>query len=121
MIINPIKTMFNRVYYVHSPDPDLTLNLIAIRPRLMDHRIEWEDTSWGTRFEIADIDMDKGETDEYPREIKIRTKEGQKIILSLLNLENYNRHVKEWVVGQKNFNSDEELQQYYLKTDFLSY
>lgn len=121
MTMNNLSTMYNRVYYVHSSNPEVTMNLIAIRPIIGDHLIEWGDTSWGTRLQFKRIDIDKDKNDQYPKEIRIITKDGQEITLTLLNLENYNAHVREWVVGQISFNSDEELQQYYLKTNFLAY
>jgi|ERR1700722_438586 len=114
------RNIYEQVYYVETTNPDRPLNLIAIRPKIIDKSIEWEDTSWGTRFEAKTIEINKGKNDIYPRVIVIYLKDGEKITLTKLILDIYNKSVKHWVAGKISFHSNEELQEYYLNTVFGS-
>lgn len=109
---------FEQVYYAQTSNADHPLNLIAIRPKITGTVIEWEDTSWGTRFEAQAIKVEKGENDIFPNKIIVTLKDGETITLTKLVLENYNKNVRHWVAGKISFQSDEELQKYYLKTIF---
>jgi hypothetical protein len=54
--------------------------------------------------------------------ISVETDQGVKMIaLTLLTLKVYNEKIRHQVAGKLQFNTDEEVQSYYLKTGFGSY
>ena len=114
------KASYEQVYYAETTNRDRPLNLIAIRPKIEGDHIEWEDTSWGTRFEVMSIQFKQEKTDLFPQQIIISLKNGEAITLQKLTLSIYDEKVKHWVMGKIAFNSDEELQNYYLTTAFGS-
>ncbi len=114
-------TRYEAVYYVDAGS-DSDFNLVAIRPEIHSDHMEWEDTSRGGFASIQEIEMEpKGVTSTPPQKITIKTEEGDKIIFRQLNLNIYNEKVRDWVYNQPKFNSDAELKNFYLKTDFHKY
>lgn len=115
---------YEHVYYVEA---NQYTNPIAIRPKIRNKRIEWEDTStWGTSFRIVSIRTVPPESLDPshptpPQSIEITTEEGFVIVLKELTVPIYNEKLKEWVAGSPEFKNDEELQHYYLTTDFGAY
>lgn len=108
----------NQVYYVDSSKFPLALNPMAIRPKIHEGFIEWEDTSHGTLVEFRSI---KRESTPHGNKISIEAKRGGIVILMPVTLEIFNKNVKEIVAGSPVFQSDQELKEYYLNTDFYAY
>jgi hypothetical protein len=118
---------FESVYYVESSN-DLSLDGMAIRPTIKQDRISWEDTGRGRSFQFNQInlipedinylDMDKK---IIPGRINFTTVRGKKIQLAVLTLAIFNNKIKDSVAGPLNFQSDEELINYYLNTNFFTY
>lgn len=119
-MINPDIT-YNRVYYVESSE---LRNPIAIRPHLINEYMEWEDTSRGSHAKIKKIrftPFSKKDPKSIPDKIEIVTMEGEIVTLHKLTLNLYNDKVKEFVAGKPDFKTDDELQNYYLNTNFQIY
>lgn len=119
-MINPDIT-YNQVYYVESP---YIRNLVAIRPHIKDDLIEWEDTDRGSHASIEKIRFTpspKEHPEAIPEKIEIITNEGEPITLRKLTLPLYDKEVREYVAGKPKFESEEELQKYYLDTNFQDY
>ncbi len=114
-------TRYEDVYFVDAGS-DSEYNSVAIRPEIHNDYMKWEDTSRGGSASIQEIEMEpKGATSTPPQKITIKTEEGEKIIFWQLNLKIYNEKVRDWVYNQPKFNSDAELKNFYLKTDFHKY
>ncbi len=115
-LLNPIEG----VYYSHGKDYSLTVNPIAIRPRIRsENRIEWDDTTMrGTYFTFSQIDYLPSE--ENPTKIILKTPNGV-IVLEKLTKEVYDEHVRSRVAYNPDFPSTEALQQYFLTTNFQAY
>jgi hypothetical protein len=108
---------YNQVYYVESEDT--LVNLIAICPEVYDSRIQWQDTSKGKVVALRKITLD--EQDPYtdlPNIIHVESIDGRKYTLIKLTIDIYNDKVMEQVVGQPTFKSTEEVQKFYLSSDF---
>ncbi|NGX59824.1 MAG: hypothetical protein KR126chlam3_00981 [Chlamydiae bacterium] len=110
------------VYYVESPGRPL--GHIAIRPKFREQDVEWDDTSTG-------ISMRLDPTSHHWEQLKsqapnshlekiafVYSKQKKQITLRYLTLELYNEKLKSKVAGKPSFSSTEELQKYYLSTDF---
>lgn len=108
----------NQVYYVDSSNFPLALNPMAIRPKIHDGFIEWEDTSRGTLVEFRSI---KKEPTPQGNKFIIEAKRGGVVKLVPVTLELFNKYVKEMVAGSPVFHTDKELIDYYLQTDFYAY
>lgn len=106
---------YNHVYYVEGTGKR-SFNLIAIEPRVIEKRIEWQDTSRGVCLNVINVTSEENE-----EKISILTREGEIVILTLLTLHLYNEKVKRYVAGSPEFCSTEEIQQYYLTTNFDLY
>lgn len=109
---------YEAVYYVNSPDVSLEVNPIGIRPHIGKDKVWWDDTNptRGRSFRVKKVDI-KG-ADNPPKKIELITDEGKKVTLLYLTLEVYNQNVRDKVVGNINFNTNEEVQKFYLTTDF---
>lgn len=105
--------MSEKVYYVHSKDPKVLLNPIAIRPYVLGDRVEWEDTDRGGYIKFEKIEISPSH-----RQIKITGKNSEVVLLTLLTLKIYNERLKHLVGGHPEFSSDEELMNHYLNTNF---
>lgn len=119
-MINP-DVSFNGVYYVES---SISREPVAIRPHLKNHFMEWGDTSRGSHVELDSIKFTPSPREQpgsIPEKIEILSKRGEKLTLIFLSLELYNNKVKKRVAGRPEFNSQEELQNYYLNTNFQAY
>lgn len=111
------------VYYAESDPPDF-INMIAICPTISKREISWKDTTRIRSFITASISTSPAEalTEGIdPESISVTTSDGMKLNLQLMTLPLYNEKVKDQVVGQISFDSDEDLINYYLNTDFYSY
>lgn len=120
--MQPAHAKFNHVYYVECPE--ITLNAVAIRPKIRNGRFSWEDTGKGTTVDIKDIKIDyqKAEGSENaPKKITILTKEGQHITLTAMTVEIFNEKISPHVAKKPTFENLQDLVQYYLKTEFPSY
>lgn len=127
MEINP-RQEFRGVYYVESDNQDV--NPIAIRPEITPQWVAWEDTGNGRSFSYEHIKIDdeplelKSENpesppSEVPEVIEFSSPKGH-FKLRKLTKEFFDNHLKNRVAagGSLNFNSDQDVQEYYLKTDF---
>jgi len=118
-------TTYEQVYYVDAPEK-MHMNPVAIRPKIRENRIEWEDTSRGTTFRTKKIEILNPKTAEageksVPNEIEILTGKDETITLQLLSLKIFNEKVRDRVAGKPEFHSDQELREYYLYTNFETY
>jgi hypothetical protein len=118
--MNPINSKYEDVYFVYA-GPKSKLNPIAIRPEIHENYMKWEDTSRGGFASIAEIEMEPKDSTTNPQKILIKTLEGDKIIFLQLNLKIYNEKVRNWVYNQPKFNSDSEVKNFYLTTNFHEY
>lgn len=122
---------YNNVYYVNVKKGNLILNPVAIRPKIDNSNIIWEDTSNGTSFELSKITKIAFDGSEFkgtvaslpsvtkiPNKIDIETDDGLEISLEALTLEIYNKSVKSRVYGSPAFANTEAVQKYYLSTTF---
>jgi hypothetical protein len=114
--VNPIT--YNDVYYVEAAR-EMSMNPVAIRPEIHKNYARWNDTSRGGVVSIDSIETEPKDSTSPPKKIIIKTKEGEKVILWQLSLEIYNAKVKKWVYNQPEFTSHEQLQEFYLKTNFI--
>lgn len=120
------KIHFDGVYYLESQNPNM--NPIAIRPELTPPNwAAWEDTGHGRIIRCSNILLDGQELQAQPKEllperIEIVDHNGQTFKLVKLTLALFNEKLKDHVArgGEMNFNSDQELQNHYLKEDFQS-
>lgn len=118
------KINFNSVYYLESQNPNM--NPIAIRPELTpSNYAAWEDTSNGRIIRFSKILLNDQEIQEEaiglsPERIEIIDLNGQSYKLVKLTVAIFNEKLKDHVAGgaSLNFATDQELQDYYLKTDF---
>lgn len=114
--MNPVNSMkYEDVYYVEAENKK-HLNPIAIRPKIFEDHIEWDDTSRGGFAKYKEIKMEpsSGGSKENPNKIIVKTNEGDRIIFCRLNLDIYNDKVKEWVYDQPEFKSEKDLKEFYL-------
>lgn len=114
----PKEKVYPYVYMVESSRPR---NLVAISPRIRNERLEWEDTGRGTSVSIKEILFSMKLTKEnleIPQQIEVLTEEGEEITLTYLTIELYDEKVKDFVAGQPDFINTEDLQVYYLTTNF---
>ncbi len=107
--------LISSVYYANSKD--CTVNPIAIRPNLTKEKITWEDTSRGFSARLATL-VTNSEEGQEPDVIEVTTQDKKNIRLVKLTLDIYNTHVKGRVAGHPKFDSDQEIQNYYLNTSF---
>jgi hypothetical protein len=113
-MIPNLKT--KKVYYVETNTAKRSFNPIAIAPHSIQNRIEWYDMGRGDfvifkTFAVSPLeDM-----------IEITTEEGDQVILKLLTLPVYNERIRPWVAHQPIFISENELQNYFLTTNFELY
>lgn len=120
-----VPILFNEVYFVESKPPK-SAAMIAIRPEIQAEYMEWEDTNRGHYVNIDKIKVEPDMPDNddgtfTPDKILVVSREGEKFIFSKLTLDLYNQKVREWVWGQPKFESEKELKDYYLDTDFQAY
>ena len=117
------KIHFNGVYYLESQNP--MMNPIAIRPELTPpNYIAWEDTSNGRILSFANILINgqefQTEIKDIPTHITIIDLNGETYSLVKLTLAIFNDRLRKTVAGSEelNFQSDQEIQEYYLHTNF---
>lgn len=111
----PVK-VFEKIYYVQSTKR--SLNPIAICPKIRDKMIEWGDTNKGTSLHYKRVNLSTNDSKDVPKTIEVITEDQEKIILTYLTLDLYNKHVRSRVAEQPNFKSEEELQNFYLNENF---
>lgn len=108
------------VYYVESPN--VPMGRLAIRPSFLQKQATWDDTASGM---IVHLDASsphwKEVSEKKPNalleKIDLIFRKHQ-VTLRFLTLELYNEKLKSKVAGHPAFSSTEELQKYYLNTDF---
>ena len=117
------KIHFNGVYYLESQNP--MMNPIAIRPELTPpNYIAWEDTSNGRILSFANILINgqefQTEIKDIPTHITIIDLNGETYSLVKLTLAIFNDRLRKTVAGSEelDFQSDQEIQEYYLHTNF---
>lgn len=111
--------IFEGVYYVTSDNTPV--NRIAIRPRINGKWITWATTGRDKNIEISDIFISPNPDESeriIPSIIEIRTAEGSRWRLEKITKEIFDKHIRDYVAGNPDFKDDQELQQYYLTTDF---
>ena len=124
MIPNEPTVKLGGVYYLESQNSDM--NPIAVRPEITPpNYVSWEDTSHGRIVHFTKILVDGHEVREnekLPEKIEVIDVNGNKYVLVKLTTQIFNDKLKKNVAGGEslNFTNDEELQNYYLKTDFYS-
>lgn len=123
---------YDKVYYVESDNPQSSRSPIAIQPQLDLFQVIWDTntSSKETTIAIKTLEIDSKKITHFhelpnlaPRTIKILSTSGEIISLTLLTLQIFTEHVKTKVAGERNLNftSDQEVQDYYLNTNFKSY
>lgn len=111
----------NLVYYVDCKEYQDPMNPLAIRPRITDNTIWWEDTGqWGSQVKFTSIEKELT-SDGSGNKIVITAISGGKVTLLPLTVRIYNEKVRAHAAGSPEFVNDEELQEYYLSTAFYNY
>jgi hypothetical protein len=114
-------TKIRAVYYVDSERG----NPVAISPTISKEAILWGDTSRGLRFLFTEINLSPKDivAEKPPEIIEFTLSNGHKIRLLYLTRKIFDEKVKNRVAGGNlmKFSSDDELQKYYLETNFLLY
>lgn len=124
MNTNHLKTeyFYNTVYYVEAADKKMILNPLAIKPKFFDNRVEWFDTSRGNAFQIKQLiispDLKDRTFGKWPSKIEMVTDSGKRITLVLLDIRIYNEKIKSMLARSPEFNSDQDLEEYFLNTNF---
>lgn len=120
------------VYYIAS-DNGLSLEPLAIRPTIdwKRKRISWENTDQGQFFIFERINITENDYHRYEEEkveppkiqftVEKGLNKGKKIELALLNLDIFNGQLKSLVSDVQDFQSEQELKNYYLNTNFSGY
>jgi hypothetical protein len=118
-IQNRVLHTYNQVYYVECSEKELTLSPIAIRPKFRSDSVAWEDTAIGTTFKVREVSFsEKDQEVRMPKKIEITTPDGIKVTLTKLDLKTYDEKIKQCVAEQLSFKTEEQLREYFLKTDF---
>ncbi|CRX37545.1 hypothetical protein [Estrella lausannensis] len=124
---------YEEVYYAETLTRGYTVNPLAIRPTLFQNTISWGDTSRGTSKKIEKIVFVPESSNpllstgsdtsdrEVPEAIHILTLEGEQLSLIRLTLQVYNENVRDRVAGKPVFQSDKEVRDHFLKTNFDLY
>jgi len=116
--------VIDAVYFVESEKPH---NVIAVRPHLSHDSVWWEDTSRGTEVRYTKLKVDgkdfTGVLSTTPNLLEMVLDDGSTCQLSKLTQKLFNEKVKYHVAGGETMihNSDEDLQNYYLHTNFYLY
>jgi hypothetical protein len=115
---------FNGVYYLESQNPNM--NPLAIRPEVTPpDYAAWNDTANGRMMHCTKVLINGEELKERvdpkgvaPDRIEIIDNQGNSFKLVKLTTELFNEKLKDLVAGgaNLNFSSDQELQNYFLKT-----
>lgn len=119
---NPPTRTLEAVYYVETADKKR--GEIAIRPSFQGKNVTWDDTSNG-RVVHLDAEsphwtqLNKQSQNSLVEKISVVFKDHTSATLQYLTLDLYNEKLKSRVVGSPDFSSTEELQNYYLQTDFF--
>lgn len=118
------------VYFAESLTRGYSVNPLAIKPTLYRDSISWGDTARGTSKKIAKIAFvpesstpsgTEASPSKIPEAIHIQTPEGELLSLTRLTLEVYNENVRERVAGRPEFQSDKEVHDHFIKTNFEAY
>jgi len=118
--------ILNAVYYAEAYG--CVINPIAIRPNFKENQCTWEDTSdrvhTTTLKKILGITQSEStpiEWQQCPTRVDMwlqGEKPTKKISFTLLTLQIYNDKVRDLVAGNLKFKSDDEVQSYFLTTNF---
>ena len=117
------------VYYLESRNQNM--NPIAIRPEVTSpNYMAWWDTSNGRIIRASKILLDGNEINlqnppvnlDPPEKIELISESGEKFELVRLTNQIFNEKLRDIVAGGKylHFETDQELQDYYLTTDFYT-
>lgn len=123
---------YNGVYYAESMTKNRDVNPVAICPLIKGKSIRWGDTSHGTAKKIAEIQLfgengemqavgAKAKDDKIPSKIVVKTSDDEMVVLTKMTLDVYNRFVRHRVAGSPDFKSDDEVQAYFMNTNFDVY
>ncbi len=112
--------------FLVPPEPGKEKGSVAIRPKITDQRIEWNNTMRGVSYLIKSVHTEPSVSSEEDgkillRKITFETEEGKILNLSLLNLDLYHQYLQKWSAGKPDFPSDDTLQKFYLETNFNLY
>ncbi len=108
---------YDGVYYVDRGGKDVPINPIAIRPHVAQPLVWWDDTGHGRSFRVKEIKVGALQAGR-PQTLTITTQAGLTLQLHLLTRALFDDKVRATVIGNPQFASDEELQRYYLDTNF---
>lgn len=111
---------YEQVYYVETMGSNDEYNPIAIKPRITGKKMIWNDTAHGVAIKVSKILLFNGKDtkDETPDTICIQTDHNIGLKLTKLTLEVYRDKVKDRVEGKIDFQTDEELKNFYLNANF---
>ena len=115
--------ILDAVYYAKGVN--CSVNPIAIRPSFKGDEAQWNDTTermhhlgFSKILGLPARESARIEIDKCPQRIDILVKnenDKQIITLTLMTLDVYNKNVKALVAGQPTFQTDQELQAFYLQ------
>lgn len=115
----------NGVYYLESGNPHT--NPIAIRPEFTPpDYISWKDTSHGRILHVKHVFLDGTEIKEalvkLPERMQIESSSGEIYQLVKLTKDIFDKKLRQRVAGgdSLSFNNDQEVQEYYLKANFMT-
>jgi len=118
---------YNSVYYVEMDHAEYPLDPIAVRPTFFEYRdgdyvekrCEWKDTGRGFNLYIKDVLLDEPvEANGQPKSFKLIGTQGEVVRFTLLTNKIFEEKVVQHTFAQPVFESDEELQRYYLTKKF---
>lgn len=115
-MITPIEA----VYYVESLNPDRRYHPLVIRPKIHKEkkRCEWSNGEY-IDFEEFVSDMNLEEIKKKPpHKFTLIDSTGDQITFVLMTVKLFNEKMSEEFPDSPIFSSDEELQKYYLYTNF---
>lgn len=117
--MNPLNNqMYEDVYFVNAPK-ESRLGAVAIRPQIINGKaVVWEKpTARGDKVEKPLINV-KIEDDgtSTPGVITLTLRDGTEVTLEKLDVEIYNKEIKEWVMDKPEFSTNEKLKEFYLDT-----
>jgi hypothetical protein len=114
--MQPVIQNSNAVYFVENAE-EFDLPSIAIRPTPFNGGLKCDGNPRGFKM-WGKFDVDGNDGANNPRKIIVHSEYGGDIILVKLTNDIYEKHLREYVIGQPKFNTDGELQDFYLKNDF---
>jgi hypothetical protein len=114
---------YSAVYYVLESEQG-GINPLAIRPQIKNQGkvIEWEDTGHGFWSKLTTSPSTRDEMISYcPTEIIVPISDTHQLKLVYLTKEIFDKHISKNAAMQPKFETTQELQNYYLNTNFYGY